>query len=194
MIPSGSVSLIRTFDSGNTDITVDCLVETWFQFQLSADKVSPFVSPSAWPPPSDGWTGTCWSCRAESQHLDRNTTDRKWKHCTRPWRQRLLKILSQFAAEEKRLMRFVTSHPGWGATAASPGLRSLNTERRRAEPESLCRSGSQTCSVRSPGPDRAGLQEGETTRDTHGDCERHRKQTAARRQQTFTDLLYETVE
>lgn len=96
MIPSGSVSLIRTFDSGNTDITVDCLVETWFQFQLSADKVSPFVSPSAWPPPSDGWTGTCWSCRAESQHLDRNTTDRKWKHCTRPWRQRLLKILSQW--------------------------------------------------------------------------------------------------
>lgn len=85
----------RTFDSGNTDITVDCLVETWFQFQLSEDQVSPFVSPSAWPPPSDGWTGTCWSCRAESQHLDRNTTDRKWKHCTRPWRQRLLKTFSQ---------------------------------------------------------------------------------------------------
>ena len=30
----------RTFDSGNTEITVYCLVETWFQIQLSADKVS----------------------------------------------------------------------------------------------------------------------------------------------------------
>ena len=171
----------RTFDSGNTEITVYCLVETCFRFSSQQIKsphlktVSPFVSPSAWPPPSDDWTGTCWSCRAESQHLDRNTTDRDWKHCTRLWRQRLSQMFSQW-----RSWREATDEVcGVSPWLSCDGCVTWTPFTEHWAPPSGTRVtlpfwfSNMQCSLSRSRPCRTAG--GKTTRETHGDCEQSHK-------------------